>query len=636
MKHNSRRAWKLVKNLSNDPSKPTSIQCNVTANQIAHQLLLNGKTTTKKKRMKITRNIATETSLMSNPFDLSELNLAIKEMKTNKAPGIDNIRTEQIKQFGALTLQWILDMMNNCISEMTIPKMWRKAHVVALLKPGKDPNDVKNFRPVSLLCHLFKVLERMVLNRIIEPLENLLSPNQAGFRPGKSCCGQVLNLTQFIEDGFEKNHVTGVALIDLTAAYDTINHNRLIYKVYETTKDYTFTKFIECILQNRRFFVSFQNKNSRWRRQNNGLAQGSVLAPMLYNIYSNDQPDVVNTRQFRYADDTAVAAQADTFEKVEEALTSSLSTLSTYFIDNHLRPNPLKTQVCAFHLKNREAKRNLNITWQGQQLENCPTPKYLGVKLDRTLSFQQHCLDTKKKVAARNNIIRKLTGTAWGAQPDVLRTSALALCFSTAEYASPVWRNSAHSRQVDISVNNTVRITTGCLKPTPLDKIYPVAGIAPPEVRRQVAAEIEKGKQQNDSRHPLFNYQPQLRRLKSRKAFMGSTKEIQITPEERRIHLWRQKVPYPIIDLKEEISSGSFLPYPTWRALNRLRTEVGRCAVNMKKWGIKDHDKCECGAIQDMKHLLRCPNLNISCTEEDLLSANENAIQVANHWKYII
>lgn len=158
MKHNSRRAWKLVKNLSNDPSKPTSIQCNVTANQIAHQLLLNGKTTTKKKRMKITRNIATETSLMSNPFDLSELNLAIKEMKTNKAPGIDNIRTEQIKQFGALTLQWILDMMNNCISEMTIPKMWRKAHVVALLKPGKDPNDVKNFRPVSLLCHLFKVL----------------------------------------------------------------------------------------------------------------------------------------------------------------------------------------------------------------------------------------------------------------------------------------------------------------------------------------------------------------------------------------------------------------------------------------------------------------------------------------------
>lgn len=97
---------------------------------------------------------------------------------------------------------------------MTIPKMWRKAHVVALLKPGKDPNDVKNFRPVSLLCHLFKVLERMVLNRIIEPLENLLSPNQAGFRPGKSCCGQVLNLTQFIEDGFEKNHVTGVGSLN--------------------------------------------------------------------------------------------------------------------------------------------------------------------------------------------------------------------------------------------------------------------------------------------------------------------------------------------------------------------------------------------------------------------------------------
>uniref|UniRef100_A0A8D8W4F4 Reverse transcriptase n=1 Tax=Cacopsylla melanoneura TaxID=428564 RepID=A0A8D8W4F4_9HEMI len=84
-----------------------------------------------------------------------ELILAINEMKVNKAEGnsfrfIDNIRTEQIKQFGTITLQWILKLMNNCVQNMKLPKMWRKAHVVALLKPGKEPHDVKSYRPFSL------------------------------------------------------------------------------------------------------------------------------------------------------------------------------------------------------------------------------------------------------------------------------------------------------------------------------------------------------------------------------------------------------------------------------------------------------------------------------------------------------
>ncbi|KAL1445918.1 hypothetical protein WDU94_000020 [Cyamophila willieti] len=433
----------------------------------------------------------------------------------------------------------------------------------------------------------------MVLNRITDVVDGILSSDQAGFRPGKSCCSQILNLTQFIEDGFEKNQVTGVAFIDLSAAYDTINHNRLFYKIYQVTKDYKLTSFVKCIMQNRSFYVSFQDKKSRWRRKKNGLAQGSVLAPTLYNIYSNDQPMCYNTRLFRYADDSAVAAQASTFVEVENILTRSLETLSTYFSQNHLRPNPQKTQVCAFHLKNRDAKTELKITWQGQVLEHCVTPKYLGVKLDRTLSFKQHCHDTK------------------------------------AEYAAPAWRNSAHAGQVDIAVNESARIITGCLKPTPLDKIYPIAGISPPEIRRKVCAEVEKAKQVNDPRHTLYGHQTHPRRLKSRKSFMSTTSEIQIPPEIRRVELWNNKVHQPIIELGEEISKGENLPYPTWRSLNRLRTGVGRCAYNMVKWKLAEEDKCECGAVQNMEHLLNCPNLPTQCNQEDLFAATESAIQVA-------
>uniref|UniRef100_A0A8D8SZZ6 Uncharacterized protein n=1 Tax=Cacopsylla melanoneura TaxID=428564 RepID=A0A8D8SZZ6_9HEMI len=106
------------------------------------------------------------------------------------------------------------------------------------------------------------------------------------------------------------------------------------------------------------------------------------------------------------------------------------------------------------------------------------------------------------KVMARNNILRKLTGTSWGAKPETLRTSATALCLSTAEYAAPVWRQSAHAKEVDVAVNATVRIVSGCLKPSPVDKLYPIVGIAPPKVRREVIAEIERTKQIEDPPSP--------------------------------------------------------------------------------------------------------------------------------------
>lgn len=234
---------------------------------------------------------------------------------------------------------------------MRIPKIWRKTRVVAILKPGKEPNEAKNFRPISLLCHLFKILERMVLNRISGIVDEALIPEQTGFRPGKSCCSQVLNLTQHIEDGFERKEVTGVALVDLSAAYDTVNHKRLISKVYQVTKDYKLMKFIQCIMRNRRFYVTLQSKDSRWRLQKNGLAQGSVLAPTLFNIYTNDQPIHDETRQFIYADDTAIAGQGKTFEEVEIKIMRALEKLSAYYSKNQLKPNPSKTEVCAFHLR---------------------------------------------------------------------------------------------------------------------------------------------------------------------------------------------------------------------------------------------------------------------------------------------
>ena len=342
-----------------------------------------------------------------------------------------------------------------------------------------------------------------------------------GFREGKSTTGQLLNLTQHIEDGFEKRLVTGAVFVDLSAAYDTVNHRILMTKIYQMTDDKAMTTLLGTLLKNRMFYVALNQKKSRWWQQQNGFPQGSVLAPLLYNIYTNDQPTDERTSRFIYADDLCITSQENSFEAVERDLTDSLTLLTEYYAKNHLKPNASKTQVCAFHLRNREANRPLRVTWSGTPLEYHPNPLYLGVKLDRTFSYKSHILSTKVKVNTRNNILRKLTNSKWGCTPHTLRTSTLALCYTAAEYACPVWSRSVHASKLDSALNNACRTITGCLKPTNTSNLHLLAGIAPPEIRRETASRTERLRHSTDPRHPLFRSEPAPTRLKSKRSFLS-------------------------------------------------------------------------------------------------------------------
>jgi len=158
-----------------------------------------------------------------------------------------------------------------------------------------------------------------------------------------------------------------------------------------------------------------------------------------------------------------------------------------------LKPSASKTISSVFHLHNTSATRELSVYLDDQPLRHECYPTYLGVSLDRTLSYKGHLTKTARKLKNRNNLLMKLAGSTWGASANTLRSSALALCYSAAEYCAPVWSRSAHTSQVDVQCS-TMRLISGILRSTSLPWLPVLSNIEPPALRRKAATDklVEK------------------------------------------------------------------------------------------------------------------------------------------------
>ena len=193
--------------------------------------------------------------------------------------------------------------------------------------------------------------------------------------------------------------------------------------------------------------------------------------------------------------------------------------------------HPTKTKLTAFHLKNRQADRKLDVTWNGTKLEHTDTHLfsiYLGITLEHSLTYLNHCLKTRAKLSSRNNLLRKLHETNWGACPHTMRTPATALCLSVAKYCCPVWARSMHRKliYIDTTLNETCRLVTGCIRPTATPDLYVLSDIAPPEIRRSVHSQNERTKQLTDQRHSLYHHHPVNSRLHSRNSFISTCQPV--------------------------------------------------------------------------------------------------------------
>ena len=175
------------------------------------------------------------------------------------------------------------------------------------------------------------------------------------------------------------------------------------------------------------------------------------------------------------------------------------------------------------------------MKWNNTDLEYTtppPHPKYLGVTLDRTLSYKKHIHNTTMKVATRNNLLKKLSNSKWGC-------NALAMSYSAAEYACPVWARSPHASKLDPELDDACRSITGCLRPTNVEELCLLVGIAPPDIRRDVCAcaRVEKKKQETNASHSLHGHVPAERRLK-RECFLSSARPADFPAKVIRCSVW--------------------------------------------------------------------------------------------------
>ena len=160
------------------------------------------------------------------------------------------------------------------------------------------------------------------------------------------------------------------------------------------------------LVRNRSFTLTIgDSKQSRLRRLRNGVPQGSVLAPILFNNYTYDLPSMISSK-FAYADDLALLHSSGNWKDLEGTLNKYLSTLSAYLQTWRLKLNHIKTVTAAFQVNNREAKRELKVYNNGRLLPFCTTPTYLGVKLDRSLTFRHHLVALRKKLSSRVTLLR--------------------------------------------------------------------------------------------------------------------------------------------------------------------------------------------------------------------------------------
>lgn len=337
-----------------------------------------------------------------------EIKALFKKLKNKKAPGLDSVNNLQLKNCTNKIICQINYIFNYCIRNTYFPKIWRIAKIIPIPKPGKDQLFPQNYRPISLLSTLSKVFENVIAKRIRKYLDdnNCLNEAQFGFRTGHCTVRQLSRVLYIIIANKNKNKHTGVMLLDIEKAFDTVCHKALIYKTNTIGIPINIIQLIKSYLTNRRFVVSHDRTLSSFREIVAGVPQGSVLGLLLFLIYINDIPNMEDNSLALFADDTAIIANSGSHNILKRKISNHFVALNNYFNKWKIKINQQKTELLLVSSKNFNYKMDINSN--GQLIKSVNSVKYLGIIFDSKLNFNKHIVTVIAKAKAAICILYNL------------------------------------------------------------------------------------------------------------------------------------------------------------------------------------------------------------------------------------
>ncbi|KAL1448575.1 hypothetical protein WDU94_009878 [Cyamophila willieti] len=360
---------------------------------------------------------------------------ASKSLKHSPIAGVDNIPSFIVKGCIHALAPVLCNIFNVCLSSGKFPNLWKTAIVVPVPKTS-NVNDVKNYRPISLLTNFSKLFEKIIVDHISCHVKNLLSPHQHGFVQGRSTTTNLVSFLQFTAPAVLNRLQVDTIYFDLSKAFDLVNHDKLVKKLVKFGLSPAYTSFFEAYLKRRCFCVKYGNFLSLEQPIPSGVPQGSNLGPILFIIFFDDIKHFVQGHFEIFADDLKIS------RIIQEPgdsllLQNDIDSVQQWCIENDMQCNVNKTVVVSFSRRHTTDFHAYKLA--GNNITRKFVHRDLGVLMDSKLHFDCH---VQKIIALARKSSAVIYWTSKNFRnPTTYTVLYCALVRSRLEYCSEVWNS---------------------------------------------------------------------------------------------------------------------------------------------------------------------------------------------------
>jgi len=352
-------------------------------------------------------------SFMLFNTDVSEVISVARNLKSKTSSGYDDIPVDIAKLSIYYVAPHLVNIINKSFSDGQVPDLLKIAKVCPIFKTG-DKCNISNYRPISVLPSFSKIFEKLVYNRVINFLtkHSILYSHQYGFRSNHSTSMAVLEMIDKITDAMDNNKFSIGLFIDLSKAFDTINHKILLDKLHFYGIRGIALDWFKSYLQNRKQYVLYNGTSSSLLPVTCGVPQGSILGPILFLLYVNDIVNVSSLLHLvLFADDTNIFMSGKNLDLLIRTLNHELKLLHSWFIANKLSLNIEKTHYIIFTGQRKKydaSSLTQKVYFDDKPIGQVTCTKFLGIYIDEHLSWSVHIDHVKSKISKTCGILNKL------------------------------------------------------------------------------------------------------------------------------------------------------------------------------------------------------------------------------------